>query len=104
MFEDALMESGGHIRTRAGWFSGMAALVNGSIVCLLVLWPLLHPASLPRQTLSTLLMAPAPPAPPAPATPHLASAPARLYHSLASAKARPASSNLLTDSFDTDSQ
>ena len=74
MFEDALMESGGRIRTRQGWFSGMAALLNGSIVCLLVLWPLFHPASLPRQSLSMLLTAPAPPAPPLPPAPHVAAA------------------------------
>ncbi len=64
MFEDALMESGGRIRTHRGWISGLAAICNGSIVCLFVLLPLLHPASLPKQTLSMLLAAPAPPAAP----------------------------------------
>jgi protein TonB len=63
MFEDALMESGGRIGTHRGWFSGVAAICNGSIVCVLVLLPLLHPASLPKQTLSMLLAAPAPPVP-----------------------------------------
>jgi protein TonB len=61
MFEDALMESGGRIRTHRGWFSGVAAICNGSVVCYLILLPLLHPASLPKQTLSMLLAAPAPP-------------------------------------------
>ncbi len=61
MFEDALMESGGRIRTHRGWFSGLATICNSSIVCLLVWLPLLHPASLPKQTLSTLLAAPASP-------------------------------------------
>jgi periplasmic protein TonB len=61
MFEDALMESGGKISTHRGWFSGVAAICNGSIVCLLLVWPLLDPASLPKQTLSVLLAAPAPP-------------------------------------------
>jgi protein TonB len=65
MFEDALMESGGRIGTHLGWFSGLAAICNGSIVCIFVLLPLLHPASLPKQSLSTLLAAPAPPAAPA---------------------------------------
>ena len=65
MFEDALMESTGRIRSRSGWFSGVAALINGSAVSLLLLWPVMHPASLPRQTLNTLLMAPAPPMAPA---------------------------------------
>jgi periplasmic protein TonB len=64
MFEDALMESGGKITTHRTWFSGVAAICNCSIVCLLALWPLLHPASLPRQALSMLLAAPSPPAQP----------------------------------------
>jgi protein TonB len=62
MFEDALMESGGKISTHRGWFSGVAAICNGAIVCILVLLPLLRPASLPKQTLRVLLAAPAPPA------------------------------------------
>lgn len=61
---DALMESGGRIRTHRTRFSGIAAVCNCSVVCLLVLWPLLHPASLPKQALNVLLVAPTPPAPP----------------------------------------
>jgi periplasmic protein TonB len=64
MFEDALMESGGRISTHRGWFSGLAAICNGSIACILVLLPLLHPASLPKQTMNMLLAAPTPPASP----------------------------------------
>ena len=64
MFEDALFESNGRIRTHRGRFSGVAAIGNCAAVCILLLLPLLHPASLPRQTLSTLLAAPPPPAPP----------------------------------------
>lgn len=66
MFEDALMESAGKPQMQGGWFSGVAAICNGTIVSLLLLWPLLHPASLPRQTISMLLAAPAPPAAPVP--------------------------------------
>lgn len=65
MFEDALLESGGRIRTHRGWFSGVAAVCNGGVLGLLLLWPLLHPASLPRQAISMLIAAPAAPAPPA---------------------------------------
>jgi protein TonB len=72
MFEDALMESAGKIRTHRTWTSSVAAICNGSIACLLVLLPLLHPASLPRQTLSMLLASPAPPASPLPHIPHAA--------------------------------
>jgi periplasmic protein TonB len=64
MFEDALVESGGKLRTHRGWSSGFAAACNLCIACLLLLLPLLHPASLPKQALSTLLAAPAPPASP----------------------------------------
>jgi protein TonB len=60
MFEDALMESSGKIRAQRGWFSGLATICNGAVVSLLLLWPLLHPASLPRQAISMLLAAPAP--------------------------------------------
>jgi len=74
MFEDALMESCGRIRTHRGWFSGLAAICNGSIVSILVLLPLLHPASLPKQTLSMLLAAPAPPTAPPPPMPHAVNA------------------------------
>jgi protein TonB len=74
MFEDALMESGGGIRTQRSWTSTVAAICNGSIACLLALLPLLHPASLPRQTFSMLLAAPAPPAPPSPHMPRVVSA------------------------------
>jgi periplasmic protein TonB len=74
MFEDALMESGGRISTHRGWFSGLAAICNGSIACILVLLPLLHPSSLPKQTLSMLVAAPAPPATPPPLMPHAVNA------------------------------
>ena len=63
MFEDALVESGGRLRRHRGWSSSVAAMCNLCVACLLLLLPLLHPASLPKQALSTLLAAPAPPAP-----------------------------------------
>ena len=63
------MESGGRISTLRGWFSGLAAICNGSIVCILISLPLLHPPSLPKQTLNMLVAAPAPPLTP-PAMPH----------------------------------
>lgn len=64
MFEDALVESSGKLRTHRGWSSGVAAVCNLCVACLLLVLPLLHPASLPKQALSTLLAAPAPPASP----------------------------------------
>jgi protein TonB len=64
MFEDALFESNGRLRTHRGWFSGVSAIGNCAAVCILLLLPLFHPAALPRQTFSTLLAAPPPPASP----------------------------------------
>jgi protein TonB len=64
MFEDALMESGGKLKTHRGGFYGLAVICNSFVVCLLMLLPLLHPASLPKQTVSMLLAGPAPPVPP----------------------------------------
>ena len=64
MFEDALIESGGKLRAQRGWSSGVAAMCNLCVACLLLLLSLLHPASLPKQALSTLLAAPTPPASP----------------------------------------
>ena len=63
MFEDALVESGGRLRTHRGWSSSVAAMCNLCVACLLLLLPLLHPAALPKQALSTLLAVPAPPSP-----------------------------------------
>ena len=74
MFEDALMESAGKPHMQRGWFSGLAAICNGTLVSLLLLWPLLHPASLPRQTITMLLAVPAPPAVPVPPMRRAASA------------------------------
>src|ERR1700748_1307001 len=62
MFEDALLESGGRIRTRRGRSSAVAAILNGGVLCLLLVLPLLHPAGLPKRTLDTLLAPPQPPA------------------------------------------
>lgn len=73
MFEDALMESAGGISSCPRWLSLAAFVLNGSILALLILWPLLHPAALPRQEFATLLVAPAPPPPASPAVPRSAS-------------------------------
>ena len=69
MFQDALVESSGSLKTRKRYINMLATLLNGAFLVGLILWPLLHPLALPRQTLTRLLVAPAPPsAPAAPAT------------------------------------
>ena len=61
MFDDALMESEKRLTTKAGYYSLFSVAMNSCLLAGLVLWPLLHPRSLPRQTLAMLLTAPAPP-------------------------------------------
>lgn len=61
MFRDALVESSGRLKVRHKYLSSLSVLINGSLLLALILWPLLHPQGLPKQALSTLLIAPAPP-------------------------------------------
>jgi periplasmic protein TonB len=65
MFEDSLMESTGRIRTRSRQFAIGSFAVQALLLSALALYPYLHPATLPKQALSMLLVAPAPPAAPA---------------------------------------
>ncbi len=69
MFEDALMESGHAIKTRSSYWSLPALLMNCGLVSALIIWPLLHPEALPKQAMTSLLIAP--PAPPPPQLPRL---------------------------------
>jgi periplasmic protein TonB len=64
MFEDALMESTNKIRTKTKYWSFLAMLIDCALLIALIIWPLLHPEALPRQSMATLLVAPAPPPPP----------------------------------------
>lgn len=73
MFEDSLVESTGRIRTRSRHFVIGSFALQAALVATLALIPYLYPATLPRQSLATLLMAPPPPAAPAPPAPHTAS-------------------------------
>lgn len=69
MFQDALVESSGSFKTNKKSLNFLATLLNAFFLTGLILWPLLHPLALPQQTLTRLLVAPAPPsAPPAHAT------------------------------------
>lgn len=61
MFEDSLIESTGSIRTRSKWFAIGSFLLQAAILTLLILIPYFHPAALPKQALTLLLIAPPPP-------------------------------------------
>ena len=70
MFEDSLFESSGRIRksSKSKYWMILTLCVNGSILLLMILLPLIYPEALPAASLQTLLFAPPPP-PPAPAPP-----------------------------------
>lgn len=61
MFEDSLVESTGRIRTRSRLFAVGSFALQAAVLAMLILVPILYPAALPKQALSTLLVAPPPP-------------------------------------------
>jgi periplasmic protein TonB len=61
MFEDATFESMGRIRTRSRGWMVAALIVNGSILLLMILIPLIYPEALPRAAMRYLMEAPPPP-------------------------------------------
>lgn len=65
MFEDSLVESQGRIRTQSRWLAIGSFVAQAALLLLLVLYPLLHPLALPRQSVERLLVAPPPPMAPA---------------------------------------
>lgn len=74
MFESALMESAGTLRTKSRWWTLASLAFYGVLLTAMLLVPLLNPQMLPRQLLPTLLIAPPPPA--APVNPPAGSHPA----------------------------
>ena len=66
MFEDSTFESGGKIKTRSRYWMMATFILNGSILVLLILIPLIYPEALPKAAMQTLLVAPPPPPPPPP--------------------------------------
>jgi periplasmic protein TonB len=66
MFEDSLVESQGRIRTQSRWFAIGSFFAQAGILLLLVLYPLLNPLALPKQSMERMLIAPPPPRAPAP--------------------------------------
>jgi protein TonB len=65
MFQDALFESSKDSRntrrTTTRFVSLFSITLNGAVLLLLLLWPLLHLQSLPKQIMPMLVAAPAPP-------------------------------------------
>jgi protein TonB len=65
MFEDSLVESTGRIRTRSRYFAIGSFAIQSLLLAALMIYPFLHPATLPRQALTMLLTAPPLPSSPA---------------------------------------
>lgn len=66
MFEDSLIESGGKLKTKRGYTSALAFVIEIGILIVMVLIPLIFTEALPRTQLMTFLVAPPPPPPPPP--------------------------------------
>ena len=77
MFEDATFESTGRIRTRSRRWMIATFVLNGSVLALLILIPLIYPEGLPQRLMSVLLTAPPPPPAPPKAPPQ---EPIRAFH------------------------
>jgi len=66
MFEDALVESAGRLKTHSKYWTLGTFALNGGLLAILILMPLLYPEALPAPAIAAMLIAPAPPPAPAP--------------------------------------
>jgi periplasmic protein TonB len=66
MFDDLVISSAHPTKTHKPWTVALSVAVQAGIVVLLILIPLIYTEALPKQMLTTFLVAPAPPPPPPP--------------------------------------
>lgn len=66
LFTDSLLESKGSLNRRRGWATVLSLAIQGVLLGVAILVPLIYTEALPRQQLLTLLIAPPPPPPPPP--------------------------------------
>lgn len=66
MFDDLVESSVVRKKTNKSWSVVLSAIIQGAIVVVFVLIPLIYTEALPKQLLTTFLVAPAPPPPPPP--------------------------------------
>jgi protein TonB len=66
LFADSLLESRRSLNRRRGWATTLSLAIQGLLLCIAVLVPLIYTDALPKQQLLTLLVAPPPPPPPPP--------------------------------------
>jgi periplasmic protein TonB len=63
MFEDSTFDSTGKIKTRSRRWMVLTLAMNGTVLAVLILMPLIYPDALPQHMLPTLLVAPEAPQP-----------------------------------------
>jgi protein TonB len=66
MFDQLVVSSAHGTKTNKPWTVAMSAIVQGVIVGILILIPLIYTEALPKGFMNTFLVAPAPPPPPPP--------------------------------------
>jgi protein TonB len=66
LFADTLVESRRKVNRRRGWTTILSLAIQGVLLCIAILIPLIYTEALPKQQLLTLLVAPPPPPPPPP--------------------------------------
>ncbi len=66
MFEESLVESAGRIKTKRGWTTILSFALQCFLIGVMVLIPLIYTEALPKQMITTFLVAPPPPPPPPP--------------------------------------
>ena len=66
MFEDALVESADRLKTPSKYWMFGAFVLNGGLLAIMILMPLLYPEALPKAAITATLIAPPPPPAPAP--------------------------------------
>ena len=71
LFVDSLLESRRNVNRRRGWTTVLSLAIQGVLLCIAILVPLIYTEALPKQQLLTLLVAPPPPPPPPPAAPEV---------------------------------
>ncbi len=59
MFEDSTFESGGRIKTKSKYWMMVTFIINGSILLLLILIPLIYPEALPKAAMADAAGCPA---------------------------------------------
>jgi periplasmic protein TonB len=66
MFDDLVVSSVTRKKTNNSWTVALSAIIQASILAILVLIPLIYTEALPKALLTTFLVAPPPPPPPPP--------------------------------------